>query len=122
MIHKPVEEVAWIDPAALAEALAHDAPPSVINVRSSEEFAGPLGHIAGAVNIPVDLLLANTGLAGSFGDRAIVLVCRTDRRSAKVADALHAGGYQRLAVLRGGMESWNATGLPVDDRSMGSCG
>lgn len=116
---KPAEEVVWIDPAALTEALAHDARPSVIDVRSPEEFTGPLGHIAGAVNIPVDLLLANTGLAGLPGDRGIVLVCRTDRRSAKAADALRDGGYRRLAVLRGGMESWNATGLPVDGRSRG---
>ena len=56
-----------------------------------------------AINIPLNRLLANTALAGSTNNRQVVLVCRTDRRSAKAADALLGAGYRRLAVLRGGM-------------------
>jgi hypothetical protein len=59
VIRKPAEGVSWIDPAALADAMAHDSPPSVIDVRRPDEFTGPLGHIAGAVNIPVDRLLVH---------------------------------------------------------------
>jgi uncharacterized membrane protein YdjX (TVP38/TMEM64 family)/rhodanese-related sulfurtransferase len=114
VIRKPAAAAAWIDTAALADARAHDTPPCVIDVRNPEEFTGPLGHIPGAINIPVDQLVANTGLAGSPDDRQLVLVCRTDRRSAKAAEALRAAGYRHLAVLRGGMESWNAAGLPVE--------
>jgi uncharacterized membrane protein YdjX (TVP38/TMEM64 family)/rhodanese-related sulfurtransferase len=111
---RPAAPVAWTDPAALAADLAQADRPRVIDVRGPDEFTGPLGHIAGAANIPVDALVANPGLAGAPEDRPVVLVCRTDRRSAKAADALRAAGFRRLAVLRGGMERWNAAGLSVE--------
>lgn len=104
----------WTEPPALAAALAGRAPPVVIDVRGPEEFAGPLGHIAGAANIPVDALAADPGLAGPPGGRAVVLVCLTDRRSSRAAEALLGAGHGAVVVLRGGMKAWNAAGLPVE--------
>jgi rhodanese-related sulfurtransferase len=43
----------------------------------------------------------------------IVAVCRTDKRSAKAAEALRAAGFGKVAVLRGGMERWRSEGYPV---------
>jgi rhodanese-related sulfurtransferase len=43
----------------------------------------------------------------------IVLVCRTDKRSATAARTLRAAGFTQVNVLRRGMEEWNETGLPV---------
>lgn len=104
----------WIEPATLADALAGPAAPAVIDVRGPDEVAGPLGRIPGAANIPVDRLVAAPALAGPPGDRPVVLVCRTDRRSAAAAAALRGAGFRRVSVLRGGMERWNALGLEVE--------
>jgi rhodanese-related sulfurtransferase len=106
--------VDWIEAETLAEALAGSAAPAVIDVRGADEVAGPLGRVPGAANIPVDALVATPALAGPPGDRPVVLVCRTDRRSAAAAAALRGAGYRRVAVLRGGMERWNALGLTVE--------
>jgi rhodanese-related sulfurtransferase len=106
--------VHWIDPAALADELASSAAPAVIDVRGPDEVAGPLGRIPGAANIPVDRLVATPMSAGPPGDRPVVLVCRTDRRSAAAAAALRDAGFRRVSVLRGGMEQWNSLGLPVE--------
>lgn len=106
--------VEWIDPATLAHELAGSAAPAVIDVRGPDEVAGPLGRIPGAANIPVDRLVATPTLAGPPGDRPVVLVCRTDRRSAAAAAALCGAGFRRVAVLRGGIERWHALGLPVE--------
>ncbi|WPB83162.1 VTT domain-containing protein [Sediminicoccus rosea] len=103
----------WTEPAALAEAIAGSDPPTVIDVRSPDEFTGPLGHIPGAINLPVDALVADPGLTGAARDRPTVLVCLTDRRSSRAAAILLGAGHQRLTVLRGGMKGWNAAGLPV---------
>lgn len=103
----------WTEPPALAEALVGGTPPVVIDVRGPEEFAGPLGHIAGAANIPVDSLAADPGLVGPPGGRGVVLVCLTDRRSSRAAEAVLGAGHEAVAVLRGGMKAWNAAGLPV---------
>jgi rhodanese-related sulfurtransferase len=45
---------------------------------------------------------------------SLVLVCRTDRRSATAARLLREAGFAHVAVLRSGMEQWNKDGLPVE--------
>ncbi|TWS96830.1 rhodanese-like domain-containing protein [Reyranella sp. CPCC 100927] len=92
---------------------ARAAMPVLIDVRGADEFDGPLGHIDGAVNVPVDAIVDGSADLTRWREREIVLVCRTDKRSARAADNLMAAGFPRIAVLRGGMESWNALGLPV---------
>jgi uncharacterized membrane protein YdjX (TVP38/TMEM64 family)/rhodanese-related sulfurtransferase len=104
------ERVAWTDAAALSQALAAPVAPKVIDVRGADEFAGPLGHIPRAANIPVDALVANPTLACAG---SVVLVCLTDRRSARAAEALAAAGHHDVSVLRGGMKAWTDALLPV---------
>ncbi len=52
----------------------------------------------------------------SLSDKPIVLVCRTDKRSASAAGLLDEAGFRDISVLRGGMVRWNDAGLPVTDR------
>ena len=44
----------------------------------------------------------------------VVLVCKTDRRSAKAAETLRAAGIREVTVLRGGTDGWHQRGLPLD--------
>jgi rhodanese-related sulfurtransferase len=61
----------------------------VIDVRQPEEFSGPLGHLPGAVNVPLaDVASQATALASR--NRPIVLVCKTDRRSERATETLQA--------------------------------
>jgi rhodanese-related sulfurtransferase len=97
----------WLEPTELQQRLDSGAAPVVVDVRSPEEFAGPLGHIDGAVNIPLgDLPARRNELAAA--KRPIVTVCLTDKRSAQAAAQLIAAGIRPVAVLRGGMRQWRA--------------
>ncbi|HEX2888246.1 rhodanese-like domain-containing protein [Vineibacter terrae] len=109
---RPTPPITWVACADLADR-AGGTPPAVVDVRGSDEFDGPLGHIAGALNVPVDTIMDGTADLAALRSREIVLVCRTDKRSARAADSLAASGFTRVSVLRGGMEQWNALGLPV---------
>jgi uncharacterized membrane protein YdjX (TVP38/TMEM64 family)/rhodanese-related sulfurtransferase len=110
--------VEWIEENELKRRIDDGELLTIIDVRGSDEFTGSLGHIATARNIPVAEL--DTRLADLAGlERApIVLVCRTDKRSAKAARALRAAGFTQVSVLRRGMEQWNDAGLPVEDSSV----
>lgn len=110
-----VDSVPWIDVPDLRAQLS-DRPPVIIDVRGPDEFDGPLGHIEGAANVPVEAIVAGTADLRRFRNTAVVLVCKTDRRSARAADSLRTSGFTDVAVLRGGMERWNAEGLPVARR------
>jgi len=111
---------AWIEAEDLRRRLDSGEAVTVIDVRGPDEFAGPLGHIARARNIPVAAL--NSRLAELAGlERApVILVCRTDKRSAAAAQTLRAAGFMQVGVLRRGMEQWNEAGLPVEDRTIGA--
>ena len=103
----------WIEANELKRRLDRGEPIAVLDVRGADEFTGSLGHIAGARNIPVAELSQRLPELVGLEGKSIVLVCRTDKRSATAARALHAAGFAEVGVLRLGMEQWNASGLPV---------
>jgi len=86
----------------------------VIDVRGAEEYVGGLGHIKGSRNIEIENLPRHLDELKAYRQRPIVIVCRTDHRSAKAAQILTQAGFSDVTVLRGGMEQWNRICLPVD--------
>jgi rhodanese-related sulfurtransferase len=104
---KTVEVINWLETDELSKLLSSPAPPLVIDVRGPDEFAGPLGHIESARNIPLDQI--STRAADLLGEqRPLVLVCHTDQRSAAAAEHLRRSGGSQVAVLRGGMVAWRS--------------
>ena len=104
----------WVEVDELARHL-EDGGVAVIDVRGADEFTGPLGHIADAKNLPVGDLPDRLIEIRALSARPVVLVCRTDKRSASASALLRDAGFRDLRVLRGGMEQWNRSGLPVAD-------
>jgi rhodanese-related sulfurtransferase len=98
-------EPQWLDIATLRQRLADDLAPLVVDVRGRDEFDGPLGHIEGALNIPLPELAARRDEIAA-ARRPIVCVCLTDKRSSAAAAELAAAGLADVAVLRGGMKAW----------------
>lgn len=86
----------------------------VLDVRGAEEYVGDLGHIKGSRNIEIENLPRHLDELKAYRQRPIVIVCRTDHRSAKAAQILTQAGFSDAAVLRGGMAQWKRIGLPVD--------
>ena len=86
----------------------------VLDVRSSSEYMGDLGHIAGSRNIPVENLLQRMDELKAYQQHLIAIVCRTDHRSMKAAQMLTKAGFSDVTVLQGGMVQWNRSGLPVN--------
>jgi rhodanese-related sulfurtransferase len=85
----------------------------VIDVRGTDEFRTPPGHLPGAINVPLPELGGRIADVAGY-HRPVVLVCKTDKRSARAADVLTAAGVRCVSVLRGGTDGWHAHGLPLD--------
>ncbi|MBS1212491.1 MAG: fold metallo-hydrolase [Proteobacteria bacterium] len=97
-----------IQPQALEEVAAKL---QVVDVRSADEFDGPLGHIRGAKLIPLgDLAKRVDELAR---DRPVVTVCRSGVRSAQAVVILRGEGFETVANLAGGLIRWRGEGHPV---------
>ena len=112
--------IAWIGTADLNRRLDGGEIIAVIDVRDSAEFVGPLGHIPGARNIPVERLTDRLEELAGLKKAPIVLVCRTDKRSTAAAQVLRTAGFAQINVLRRGMEQWNEARLPVEGRRAGA--
>jgi rhodanese-related sulfurtransferase len=106
----------WIDVTNLKSELDNGKPVNIVDVRGPDEFNGPLGHISSSRNIPVAELSARLSELAGLENEMVVLVCRTDKRSAAAARTLTDAGFTKIRVLRRGMEQWNQEGLPVEAR------
>jgi rhodanese-related sulfurtransferase/predicted transcriptional regulator len=84
---------------------------TVLDVRPADEFA--LGHLPGAVNIPLGKLKDRAGELPE--DREVIAYCRGPYcvLSFEAAATLRARGY-RVRRLEDGYPEWKAAGLPTE--------
>lgn len=101
-----------IDSHDLSERLSSTAPPRVLDVRTPGEFE--TAHIAGAYNVPLDLLREHRDEITKHLDEEVVLVCRSGQRAAQAEETLRAAGLGNVHILDGGIVAWEAKGLAVN--------
>ncbi|MFR9676518.1 rhodanese-like domain-containing protein [Streptomyces sp. TR06-5] len=87
---------------------ARGAGAQVLDVRSPQEFAE--GHVPGAVNVPLEDLLAAPAASAEEGAH---VVCRSGRRSAEAVGALAAAGVNAVSVA-GGTVAWIDSGREIE--------
>jgi len=87
-----------------AERLVRDPSVRVLDVRTPEEYRD-LGHIPGAILLPVDLVISALAALPRDG-RPLLIYCEHGIRSAAAARLLARGGFSDLFNLKGGMSTW----------------
>ena len=95
-----------IDPLWVAD---HRDAVTIVDVREAAELAGELGHIEGALHVPLGELRGR--LAEIPTARPVVAICRSGRRSAQASLILEQAGVRMVANAAGGMLRWRALGL-----------
>lgn len=97
-----------IEPERLAEWMASQDAPDVIDVRERSERQA--GHIAGTRHVPMlELSSAATSLPQ---ERPVVFYCRVGARSQMAAEAFRAAGFTAY-TMSGGLLRWAAEGRPL---------
>lgn len=94
-----------------AESIMESQSAQLVDVRSREEFEA--GHIAGAINIPVDSENLDEIIAGLNSEEPIMVYCNGGRESAQCAKILEDKGFKKIFDLDGGMSKWNASGREI---------
>lgn len=98
-----------MDPSVLAGELADPEPPVVLDVRSPAERKAQ--HIDKSVHVPLNHLLKR--LQEVPRDRRVVVQCASGYRSSMGVSVLLRHGFDAVADLTGGINAWEASGLPV---------
>ncbi len=86
----------------------------VIDVREPSELE-EVGHIPGAVNIPVKTLANNPALLPADLDTPIVVYCKSGTRSTFAWTTLELLGYTNVRNLAGGFDGWAAAEYAVEE-------
>jgi rhodanese-related sulfurtransferase len=79
---------------------------TIIDVRTPDEYA--TGHIAGAINIPIDTLTLDRLPPGQ-----LLTTCSLGGRGGRAADLLDRAGRTTFSI-DGGTKAWAAAGLPME--------
>ncbi len=105
---------AMIDIADLKQRLDAGADVLVLDVRTAQDFVGEQGHIATVTHIPLEELAERLEDISEYQERPVIIVCRTDRKSAKAARILAQNGFADVHIARMGMTAWNELGYAVE--------
>jgi rhodanese-related sulfurtransferase len=100
--HPLLEEV---EAPALAEAMAGDDPPLLVDVRTGPERA--VAVIEPSLHIGLDRFVERAP-AEIPTDREVVVYCHVGARSAQAAVWMKASGWPRVRSLAGGIDAWSA--------------
>ena len=90
---------------------------AVLDVRTQQEYA--VGHVPGAVNIPLDGLsdAVRSGQLDRFRDlqRMICVICASGGRSAQATVRLtRVFGFSDVVNVAGGTIEWINAGFPIE--------
>lgn len=100
-----------IDAKGAAEALASDAKPMVIDIRTPEEFAE--GHIEGATMIDFKSPDFESKVSELDRNQTYLLHCRSGARSTASLPTFEKLGFKHILHLDGGFNEWAESGQPV---------
>lgn len=100
-----------VKPDGLVEMLASEKAPTLIDLRTVEEW-NTTGYIEGAINVPFAELMSNLDKLPAK-NQPIVLVCQSGHRGGLVLPALKMLGYENVVSLGGGVNGWKAAKMPV---------
>ncbi len=92
--------------AELKTRLASGEDIPVLDVRPSPDYAGPLGHVPGSKNIPLDELARRLPELEAYRARPLAVICRTNRMSGKAVKLLREAGFSQPLLVSDGMVGW----------------
>lgn len=90
-----------VGPAEVKSAIQGGA--QVVDVRTAGEFQ--MGHIPGALNVPVDQVGARA--AAWDREKTYVVYCATGSRSATAVEEMRALGFKNIKHFSAGIQAWD---------------
>lgn len=113
--------VPFVEADALKKMMDDGQDVVVLDVRSDREYGGRIGHISGAVHVPLSQLSGRVGSMKqeleAYKEEPIFIVCQNEKRSPGAARMLRKMGFTKISVLKGGMKAWSRRKLPVEGKA-----
>jgi rhodanese-related sulfurtransferase len=95
-----------ISPAVAAEMILDSQQIVVIDVRSTADYRGPEGHIAGAINAPFDVIETRLPELLPYQNQTVLVYGETSTDGAVAAQLLTVAGFRNIVLINGGIKNW----------------
>jgi len=105
LFHRLADAAPSLTPGEAEQLLARDSSALSLDVRTMDEYRGPLGHLRGSMLIPLQELESRIGELDTLRSRTIIVYCRAGKRSATAAALLNSNGYTAF-TMTGGILRW----------------
>jgi len=103
---------AMISKLELTDQINSGNPPTIVDVRSSDEYEA--GHIPGAIHIPWWAVFTRNSKIPSAHEEPLVIYCEHGPRAKLAKLAFRIVGFQEIRYLEGHMSSWKAENLSIE--------
>jgi rhodanese-related sulfurtransferase len=100
--------------AVEAVRLINDRDPLILDVRPQADFKR--GHLLNAVNVPLAKFEELLGRVAREKDKPVLIYCALGGSSVGAAEKLRKSGFNEVYPLRGGINAWLTSNLPVTTR------
>jgi len=100
-----------VRPPVAFEMLRDNPSLPVLDLRPRFEFTGPIGHVRGARNVPLDELHLRLIELSPLKDRTFLIYCGHDDCGARGLALLVEAGYREAILMDGGIDAWVTDGF-----------
>jgi rhodanese-related sulfurtransferase len=97
---------AEVAPTVANEMIIDSSQIVVIDVRPAEEFNGPHGHIAGALNAPFETIERQLPELLPYTNQTVLVYGDTSTDGAVAAKLLTVAGFRNVVHIGGGLQRW----------------
>lgn len=97
---------AIVEPTIAAEMILDNKTIVVFDLRSIEEFYGEIGHVAGAVSVPVNEIDRRLQEILPYRSETVLIYADVPGDAEDGAAILAAAGFRNIVVINGGIRRW----------------
>lgn len=100
-----------VRPPVAFEMLRDNPGIAVVDLRPRFEFTGPVGHVRGARNVPLDELPERLDELSPLKERTFLVYCGHDGCGEEGVEILLEAGYREAILMDGGIDAWVMDGF-----------
>jgi len=110
-LEEPTRPFDMVRPPVAFEMLRDNPRLPVLDLRTRYEFSGPVGHIRGARNVPLDELPLRLSELAGLKPRTFLVYCGHDDCGLRGLKILREAGFDEAVLMDGGIDRWVNAGF-----------
>lgn len=95
-----------VSPQVAAEMILDSQQVVVLDVRPSDNYRGPEGHIAGSLNAPFDSIERQLPELLPYQNQTVIVYGETSTDGTVAAKLLAVAGFRNIVHIAGGLKGW----------------